>query len=473
MYNEIPNHLIKWCVLMESLSAKKDELLEFLREEWILFLGLTILFMFYLIFPFLISSPTIALQTIINGAVLSTLYSILALGFSLIYGIAKQLKLSLGGYYVVAAYCMYFLVATKKIDPGLNLGSIDAIFLTFLFLLPLIISIGVIIFLSTIYKAKEIVILIIAITIAIIGALLLQAELIEAFYIGLTVLILGLSAWYLELPKRGVLIGTFALGISVPVLLFLNLPIVYLALLALSVIFTAVLAMASDRYVLDKVRHSHVNVMIVTFAIALLLQSIIQLVYFPTRGGGLEPFGPEDRALAGIISKSHVLKIYGVIIPNIKLIALILSIIVILLLYAFIWFTKMGMALRAVAQDEEAAALAGIDIRKTTAIVSGIGMGLVGFAAVLTSPFFNPLTWGWNPYMGWGVLIIAIAVVTLGGMGSLPGSIVAAFIIGYTEVIISSMPDFAQLSVVIPFIIVLLFMILKPEGLLGIRKEME
>jgi branched-chain amino acid transport system permease protein len=127
------------------------------------------------------------------------------------------------------------------------------------------------------------------------------------------------------------------------------------------------------------------------------------------------------------------------------------------------------MALRAVSQDEEAAALAGINIRKITAIVSGMGMGLVAFAAVLTSPFAaRPL---WNPFMGWSVLIMAIAVVTLGGMGSLPGSILAAFVIGYAEVLVSSIDP--QFSVVLPLVVILLVLILRPQGLLGTKKELE
>ena len=130
----------------------------------------------------------------------------------------------------------------------------------------------------------------------------------------------------------------------------------------------------------------------------------------------------------------------------------------------------MGVALRAVAQDEEASSLTGIDIRKTTAVVSGIGMGLIAFASVLTSPFAVVL---WNPYMGWSILIMAIAVVTLGGLGSLPGSIIAAFIIGYAETIVSSIPDFAAFSVVLPLIVVFIVMIIKPEGLLGEKKELE
>ena len=136
----------------------------------------------------------------------------------------------------------------------------------------------------------------------------------------------------------------------------------------------------------------------------------------------------------------------------------------------FIYHTKIGMALRAVSQDEEAAALAGINIRKVTAIVSGVGMGLVGFAGVLTSPY-RSFAVGWSTTMGWYVLILAIAIVTFGGIGSLPGTILAAFMFAYVEVIVSSLV--VSFSVVLPFIAVILVMIFRPEGILGEKEVLE
>lgn len=83
--------------------------------------------------------------------------------------------------------------------------------------------------------------------------------------------------------------------------------------------------------------------------------------------------------------------------------------------------------------------------------------------------------------MGWTVLISCIAVVTLGGMGSLPGTIIAAFLIGYAETIAGSMTmmipvlevPFNSLSPVIPLLAILLVLIFKPEGILGTKEELE
>ncbi|MFQ5980451.1 MAG: branched-chain amino acid ABC transporter permease, partial [Candidatus Heimdallarchaeota archaeon] len=312
------------------------------------------------------------------------------------------------------------------------------------------------------------------------------AFLVEGFYAGLAVFTLGLAAWYLELPKREVALGTFILGCAYPVmfamesLIEIEFPAVFISLAILSILFTASLAMLSDRYLLDQFRASGINTLIVTFALALVLQSVVVVFYFPQDGKELVVFGAGERVLGTIIPKKSV-DIFGASIRNIRIIALVLTILAAILLYIFIWFSKTGMALRAVSQDEEAAALAGIDIRKTTAIVSGIGMGLVAFAAVFTSSF--AATPWWAPQMGWWVLIMAIAVVTLGGEGSLPGSVIGAFIIGYTEILIASAPGttvllgaivyIQSLSVAVPLVIVIIVMIFKPEGLFGEKPELE
>jgi branched-chain amino acid transport system permease protein len=456
---------------------------DWLVKERQLILGLIILFSFYfmvIIQQYLIVHKNfgIALQIVLNGAIISVIYAIFALGFSLIYGIAKQLKLSAGGYYVLAAYTMYFLLQAIKIDPSFEL-NIDSFILLALYFLPFILVGMILIFLWSRFSFQQFLLILFASLIAIIITVyfnailpnLFQAHtLLEGIYVVLALLLACLGAWYLELPKRDISIGSVCLSFLLLVIVFVKLPLIYLALIISVVMFTACVAMLSDRYLLNKVRDSHVNVMIVTFALALLIQSIIQIMYFPKNGNELTQFGSHDYTLPAVVSISKILGIYGARILEVKIVSFIFVIVAVVLLYLFIWKTRMGIALRAVSQDEEASSLTGIDIRKTTAVVSGIGMGLIAFAAVLTSPFAVIL---WNPYMGWPILIMAIAVVTLGGLGSLPGSIIAAFIIGYAETIVSSISDIAQFSVVLPLVVVFIVMIIKPEGLLGEKKELE
>ncbi|MHA1976660.1 MAG: branched-chain amino acid ABC transporter permease [Candidatus Hodarchaeales archaeon] len=447
------------------------------KEKWLI-IGLTLFFSICVVFPFIIqiSESGISLNFRFDSGIkvnifavqTGSLYALLAIGFSLIYGVAKQLKLSLGGYFVIGAYCQFFLLETMEIIPEFR-TDFDGLMFLGLVLLPLVLILILLVLTFTLFSFRDYLFVLMAPIISGGGIILIDGNLVAGFYVGLASIIIGLTGWYLELPKREIALGSFIYALSMPALYIIGFPSIYFSLMLLSVIFTACVAMISDRYFLDTVRHSHISVMIVTFALALVFQSFVQIVYFPQNGKDFTRFQSVDWSFPGIVPKTGITTFFGISIPTIRLISLVFSIIAVILLYTFIYYTKFGIALRAVSQDEEAAALVGINIRKTTAIVSGVGMGLAGFAAVLTSTFSaRPL---WNPFMGWAVLIWAIAVVTLGGMGSLGGSIIAAFIIGYSEILVSTIDP--SYSIAIPFLIVILVMIVKPEGLFGDKKEIE
>ncbi|MFW9855281.1 MAG: branched-chain amino acid ABC transporter permease [Candidatus Thorarchaeota archaeon] len=475
--------------------------LEYIQKEYRLIAGVASIFLIYLgillyQLLFVHRSFGLTLQIFMNGAVLSAIYSTIALGFSLIFGIAKQLKLSIGGYYVVAAYAMFFLIEARAIVPSPNTaisvltesGTIDGFIFILIAYLPLIVVIAALTLFWRRLNFRHFMFVVFSVLVAIAGHVLqdslrragfvvslgtLERLLRQGFSIGAAILLLGFALLYLELPEPKVIIGMFGLATASVVINFLGISSEYIALMVLSISLTAFLAMISDRYLLEKVRYSHVNVLIVTFSLALVLQSIIQIIYFPRGGNELVRFGEIKLGISydTIVPQGNVINIYGALIKEVQIYAFLFVVVAVLLLYLFIWKTKMGAALRAVSQDEEAAALSGIDIRKSTAIVSGIGVALISFAAVLTSPFTAKPQFG--PFMGWWVLIIAIAIVTVGGLGSLPGSIVASIILAYAVVIVSSLPDLATLSWAIPLIVVLIVMIVKPEGIFGERKELE
>ncbi|MHA2106504.1 MAG: branched-chain amino acid ABC transporter permease [Candidatus Hodarchaeales archaeon] len=432
------------------------------KEKWII-IGLTLFFSSCVVFPFIVQisesginlnlSLESGLKVNIFAIQTGSLYALLAIGFSLIYGVAKQLKLSIGGYFVLGAYCQFFLLESMEIVPEFR-TDVDGLLLLALVLLPVLLIIILLAFTFTLFSFRDYILILVAPIISAGGIILIDGNLVTGFYVGLAAIIISLTGWYLELPKREIALGSFIFALSMPVLYVLGFPSIYFALMILTVIFTACVAMISDRYLLDTVRHSHISVMIVTFAMALIFQSIVQIIYFPQNGKDFTRFQSIDWSFPGIVPKTGITTLFGVSIPTIRIISLVFSIIAVILLYIFIYYSKFGIALR---------------IRKTTAIVSGVGMGLAGFAAVLTSSFSaRPL---WNPFMGWPVLIWAIAVVTLGGMGSLGGSIIAAFIIGYSEILVSTIDP--SYSVAIPFLIVILVMIIKPEGLFGEKKEVE
>jgi branched-chain amino acid transport system permease protein len=130
----------------------------------------------------------------------------------------------------------------------------------------------------------------------------------------------------------------------------------------------------------------------------------------------------------------------------------------------FISKAKIGKSIRAVAQDREAAMLMGINADRILMLTVALSAFLVGVAAVLYVPASTLI-----PYMGWSTLLISFSVVILGGMGSVPGSILGAFVIAYARNFCTFFidPAFAEL---VPLIIILAVLTIRPRGLLG-KKE--
>jgi branched-chain amino acid transport system permease protein len=447
----------------ESRFSKYSKIIGKENEYLVIWFLLLLLLIYFIIIVFTQDNP---FQLVLGHTADGTTIAISALGFSLIFGVAKQLKLSVGGYYVLGAYIMFFLVESLNMSIT---ASFDGFLTLILFLIPISLVISFLFFFA--YKLRNyalLLLIILSTIIAGLGSFFLTGNLVQGSYSALVVILLTVSAWYFELRPIQIAISSLILGIAIPLLMLIGIPTDYLSLAILAFLFTAVIAMLEDRLLLDKVRHSPVNVLIITFAVALLIQSIVQLFYYP-KNGSFDKFGPDQRFLAGIVPKTDISNIFGATIRTLDLIVLGFSILAIILLYLFIWYTRMGRAIRAVAQDEDAAGIVGINIRKVTAIVSGLGFGLVGFAGVLISPVKAvPF---WSPFMGWFILIQVIVVVTLGGLGSLSGTIIASFVYAYAIGLIGIF--LPELLVVFPFVVVLVVILIKPEGLLGRKKELE
>jgi branched-chain amino acid transport system permease protein len=305
------------------------------------------------------------------------------------------------------------------------------------------------------------------------GALILNQALFHALLIQMSLVLFSLALFYLELSPRQIVSVNIILNI---LMTYANTfsdqrysPALYFATFLITVILIAGVSMIVDRFVLDKIRSDPTIVIIITFGIALLLQSLVPLLKFP-ENGKFTRFGVEQRDLPGLVVKSESMDVLGESVQTLKVVAFIASIILVALVFLFVNYTRMGKAMRAVAQDAEAAWLTGINVQKVYLVVTGLGMGLAAAAAFLTTPYEAPSP-GWTPYMGWIPLIFAIAVVTLGGLGSISGSVIAGFIVGYTEVYIAN--ENVELSSIVPLLVIFAVLLIRPSGLFGLREEEE
>jgi len=140
-------------------------------------------------------------------------------------------------------------------------------------------------------------------------------------------------------------------------------------------------------------------------------------------------------------------------------------------LVAFLWlftrYTRVGLALKGMAQDERAALMLGIDSDLMAVVAMGMGSMLAAFAAILLLPLGNIVV-----ESGYNVLILAIAVCIVGGLGSWMGAVVAAFLIGFAQ-ILTVVYLGAHYQMMVALLAIILTLILKPSGLFGQQKELE
>jgi len=137
------------------------------------------------------------------------------------------------------------------------------------------------------------------------------------------------------------------------------------------------------------------------------------------------------------------------------------------------WFllyrTRLGLAIRASANDQEIANLMGMNVNRVAMFTVGISVALAAIAGVVVAPVFvvDPLMW-LSP------LVTMLAIVVLGGLGSIKGSLIGAFIIGYVEAItVFVVPSGAYLKGAVALSIMVIVLLIRPEGLFGVVFEEE
>ena len=212
----------------------------------------------------------------------------------------------------------------------------------------------------------------------------------------------------------------------------------------------------------------HADQILVTFGLAIVLQEVIKYFF------GANPIPtPAPAAFTGSFDFGVLLgfKPNAVIYPYWRLVYFAFATLIIGSVFAFLQFTTFGMVVRAGMADRETVGLLGINIDKRFTIMFGIAAAVAGLAGVMYAPINSP-----NYHMGMDFLVLSFVVVVVGGMGSLPGAVLAGFLLGILESFASMnevksiLPGIDQIIIYLVAIIILLT---RPRGLMGRKGVME
>ncbi len=212
----------------------------------------------------------------------------------------------------------------------------------------------------------------------------------------------------------------------------------------------------------------HADQILVTFGLAIVLQEIIKYFFganpiqtpAPDMFRGSFDFG----VLIGYAENA-------IIYPYWRLVYFVFAGLVIGGVFAFLRYTTFGMVVRAGMADRETVGLLGINIDKRFTIMFGIAAAVAGVAGVMYTPINSP-----NYHMGMDFLVLSFVVVVVGGMGSLPGAVLAGFLLGILE----SFASMNQVKVYFPgidqiiiYLVAIIILLARPRGLMGRAGVME
>jgi len=235
----------------------------------------------------------------------------------------------------------------------------------------------------------------------------------------------------------------------------------YALAILLSLTIAAVVGFIMYRFILIRLRGMATSEIIASFAVSLVILEGLRMQGIGGFKGFIGPFYILRPFIEGKMN------IWGVFVDFQRLIIIGGGIAVVGLLWLFTHHTKMGLSLRAIAQDERAAMMLGVNSDRTAMISLSIGSALAGLAAVIILPLGNV-----TAEAGYKVLIYALAVCIIGGLGSWAGAVLASFVIGFAMKISTALFGAVWESVVLVGTIILI-LLFKPSGLLGKQKELE
>ena len=189
--------------------------------------------------------------------------------------------------------------------------------------------------------------------------------------------------------------------------------------------------------------------LLVTYAMALILEGVLYRIY-----------GPDDKQLNAsyVTSSVHVLGFY---LPYIYLLGFGLAVVLVVALYLLLYRTRFGRSVRATMQDRTAARLIGIDTSRVAALTFGVGVGVTAVGGMM----FGATSGGFNPNSGYDLISRLLAIIILGGLGSIGGALAASvFMLTIVSLVDIWSPTWANAVFYAALVLVLL---IRPTGFLG------
>jgi branched-chain amino acid transport system permease protein len=223
-----------------------------------------------------------------------------------------------------------------------------------------------------------------------------------------------------------------------------------------AIIIVTLLGLSTYKLFIDPIREHEAAVLIATIALAMAFQEVMLLL-----------FSGDYLSVASLIP--GFMRVMGVKVAYQQMLTFFSALLVLLAVWALLKKTRLGLAIRATANDKEVANLMGMNESRVAMITMGVSVALAAFTGAVVVPLTVL-----NPHMWMHPLIMMMAVVVLGGLGSIKGSFFGAYILAFAEsMVVFLIPMGAYLKGSVALSIMILVLLIRPEGLFGIAFEEE
>lgn len=220
--------------------------------------------------------------------------------------------------------------------------------------------------------------------------------------------------------------------------------------LLLSIFLTGIAGIGVYRYFYRKVLgESRIVPLVISIGLFIVMQDLYRLVWGPYRQPFAVNFGINDIRINGVVITQH------------QIVILIITAVSLILVYLVMNHTKLGLAMRACAEDMAIAGTLGVDVERTISMAFFLGSALAALAGILVGVYENNV----YPTMGEVPSYKSFVVIVLGGFGSLYGAVLAGFILAFAETLLVAWKGFVLPRDAIAFLVMIAALMIKPEGL--------
>jgi len=244
----------------------------------------------------------------------------------------------------------------------------------------------------------------------------------------------------------------YMLGAYAVVLVYVKAGMPFFAAVIAGLLVVGAIGMGMERAIFRRLSDNPLGGLVASIGLLMIFQAVVTLA-----------FGVR-MAHVPVLTK-EVVQIGGAVLPVQRVFVIVAAVVLLSALWLFLNRTKQGWALRACAQDPEAAMLQGISTRRAAQTAMVLGAVLAAAAGAMTAPLVPP-----SPLMGHAVIVSAFIVIIVGGVGSLAGAVVASVLYAFVHTFVTTFHD-GVLADIVGLLLMLAVLVIRPAGLFGAREK--